>query len=87
MTVVLLDVRARCEDVNPEAGPPELLAMLHQFIEQVIPKDLENPFPEIRHCRRREDFEAAAPEQKLNLGKSERVVRAVARDLAQFVLF
>src|SRR5688572_1695095 len=59
--------------------------MVHQFVEKIISEDLENTFARIGYSRRRQHFEAAAPEKELDLGKRQRIVRAVAGDLAQLI--
>ena len=48
MPVVLLNVRPRGEDMDLQARPPEILSMLHELVEQVVPEDLKNPFAEVR---------------------------------------
>src|SRR5215831_17011350 len=83
--VVLLHVRAGRKEMHLYAGPTKSLLMFDELIEQVLPENLKDTITKTFRCRRGKDFEAPAFQNEINVRKSERVMSAKGRNLAQLV--
>src|SRR5262249_34269401 len=83
--VVLLHVRAGRKEMYLYSRPAESLLMFDELIEQVLPENLKETISKTVGRRRRQYFESTALQKEMNLRKSQRVVRAKSRNLAQFV--
>src|SRR4029079_10750884 len=63
------------------------LFVLDELIQQILAENLKQSVAETIRRRRRENLESAASQQKLDLGKRQRIVSNHRRDLAQFRRF
>src|SRR5882724_9695358 len=70
-----------------QSGASAILAVFDKLPEEVSSEYLKYPLAKVPDSRRRKHFECAALQTEMNLGKCERVVRAVRGDLAQLVGF
>ena len=69
------------------ARPAKVLLVLDELVQQVLAENLKNAIAKAAGRGRRQNLEAGALQQEVNLWKRERIMRAVRRNLAQLVGF